>query len=119
MCLYTILIKKLSVFTIIGVHKWERQVKQKVLIDLLIKYKLSSSRKKSENNYLDYYKISSSIIEGVENKEFLLLEDLVNNIMNILMERFVFYKVRIRACKLNAVYRAKKVCVVLSRKIDF
>ncbi|BGI51072.1 MAG: bifunctional dihydroneopterin aldolase/7,8-dihydroneopterin epimerase [Arsenophonus endosymbiont of Ceratovacuna japonica] len=111
-----ICIEQLSVFTTIGVYDWEQTVKQKLLIDIAMKVDVQSI---VENNkfkyYIDYTKVSQVVIKYVESKQFVLIEQVANDVANIVLNNFSSYWVQVKIYKLNAIVQAKQVSIIIER----
>ncbi|WMY96872.1 MAG: dihydroneopterin aldolase [Arsenophonus sp.] len=112
-----IFIKKLQVFTTIGVYDWEQTIKQKLLIDIKIGYDNNFFSKSDNKKYfLDYAEISQIVVKNIEKKQFKLIENVAENIADILLNKFDIYWVCIKVVKSNAIPKAKKVGVIIQRK---
>lgn len=112
-----IFIRKLQIFTIIGIYEWEKKIKQKLLVN--IEAKPIQGHKWDLNNYLDYSKLSKAIIQKTENKQFLLIEEIAEFIAKIVINDFNAYWVRIKICKPFAVLKAKETGIVIERTKSF
>ncbi|WP_348666231.1 dihydroneopterin aldolase [Arsenophonus symbiont of Ornithomya chloropus] len=112
-----IFIKKLTVFTTIGVYDWEQTIKQKLLIDIKIGYDHQYIDKGDDIKYcLDYSEISQIVIEHIEKRKFKLIERVAEDIADILLNKFDIYWVRIKVVKLNAIPKSKQVGIIIQRK---
>jgi dihydroneopterin aldolase len=70
----TIYIESLSIDTIIGILNFERNSKQKVLIDVRIEYDYR------EENFIDYSKVAEKIEYMLEDRKYGLLEEAIADI---------------------------------------
>ncbi|WP_082192862.1 dihydroneopterin aldolase [Candidatus Riesia pediculicola] len=113
-----LIIDQLSIFTRIGVYDWEKQIKQKLLISIKISRKKHDIENKKFENYLDYSKISETIVNYLERNSFSLIEEVADKISGILFNQFFCNWVKVTVFKPNAIARAKTVGVCLERKID-
>lgn len=77
-------IEGLEVYTIIGVNNWEREVKQKVIIDVEIEYEKEPASD-SIKNAIDYKKLNKKIYNSVTKTKFKLLETLADYVLKICM----------------------------------
>ena len=109
-------IKQLEIETVIGVFDWEREIRQKVCIDLEM---ATDIRKAGEtdnlDNALDYKAISKRLIEFVESSNFLLIEALAEQIATILLEEFDVPWLRLTLGKPGAISASKDVGVIIER----
>ena len=78
----TIKIKNLTFKTIIGVLKFERLKKQKVIINLKAKYIYKN------NNYINYVELNQLIKNRLQQKKFELLEDAINDIISQIVTKY-------------------------------
>lgn len=70
-----IMIQNLAVNGVIGIFDWERNIKQKISMDICIGCDISkASISDNIQDAVDYKKISKSIIEFVSKSEFYLIE---------------------------------------------
>lgn len=111
-----IFIKKLSVFTQIGIHNWEKEIKQKLSITIKIGFNKKKLSQKKNKNYIDYDKISKIVIKKIENKKHSLIEDVAQYIAKIILKKFNCYWVKIKVQKPNAILQAKNVGIIIKRK---
>ena len=80
-------IENLRLRTIIGIYEWEKEIKQDVIINIIIEFD-GSKAGESDNieDTIDYKTITKEIISYVENGNFNLLEKLVADIGDIVMK---------------------------------
>ncbi|MFP3019146.1 MAG: dihydroneopterin aldolase [Arsenophonus sp.] len=111
-----IFIEKLSVFTTIGVYEWEKNIQQKLLLDIKIGW---DNQKRDKSNQLEYYfdyaQISKMIIKHIEIQKFALIEHVAQKIADIILNQFDICWIRVKVCKLGAVPQAKQVSVIIER----
>ncbi|QZT36003.1 FolB domain-containing protein [Halosquirtibacter xylanolyticus] len=98
-------IKKLHLRTYIGFHDGEQDKKQDVFIHLKINVPFHSSMSEDDiSNIYNYKTITKQIINFVENRRFLLLEKLTDDVANLILEdhRVSFVEVEIeKPCALR------------------
>ncbi len=106
----------LQVATVIGVHNWERQVRQVVVLDLDLATDIASSAA-SDNivDTLDYKQVSKELISFIEDSNFLLLETLAEKSAMLVLDRFSVRWLRLRVCKQWALRQVRDVSVVITR----
>lgn len=113
----TIRITNLKLRAIIGIHDWEREHKQDVIINVAIEFDASKSIKSdSIKDTVDYKVITKSIITQVEASEFQLLEKLTQLVLNIVMENPQVQEATVRVHKPFALRFADSVSIELSKK---
>ena len=109
-------IKQLEIETVIGVFDWEREIRQKISIDLEM---ATDIRKAGEtdnlDDALDYKAISKRLIEFVESSSFLLIEALAEHIATILTQEFNVPWLRLTLSKPGAISASKDVGVIIER----
>lgn len=110
-----IVITGLEYFCSIGVLDWERQVSQKILVDLELFCDLSACSD-SLGDTLDYAKVSSVIGDAVQAQHFELVEGLANHLAKCLHERFLVPELRLTVHKPHAISNAKDVAVRIHRR---
>lgn len=111
-----IFIESLTVYAQIGVYDWEQQIKQKLVFDLEMAW---DSRKAAETDdvayCLNYSEVSEFIINYVQNKPFLLIERVANEVAEQLQSRFSISWLRLKLSKPKAVAQAKNVGIIIER----
>lgn len=109
-------ISELQVNTVIGIHAWERQVGQKVVVSLEL---ATDSRRAAQSDHiddaLDYSAVTTAVTRLVESAQCHLLETLAERIAEHLMQDHgvVWLKVELR--KPAAVSNARFVGVMIER----
>ena len=112
----TIFIHQLKIRTKIGVHKWERQIDQLVLIDIEMQTNLEQAIA-TDNlaNTLDYQNVSEKIISFVKSKSFNLIESLAAAIADMLLVNPILANLKITVTKPAALPNASCVGVTIAR----
>ena len=104
----TIHIKDLKFKAIIGILKEEREKKQRLIVDLKIKYTY-------KKDFLDYVDLSSFIKKFIKKSKFLLIEDAIDSLIKSLYKRYTkIEKIYIKITKPDVLNNA---FVSVSRKI--
>lgn len=112
-----IFVERLEVLTIIGVYDWERQAKQKVIIDLEISTDTSAAGLSDNlDETIDYGTLSARITELAANSSYQLLEALGENIAALCLEDQRAKCVSVKLCKPTAVANAGGVGVKITRQ---
>lgn len=107
----------LTVPTIIGIFDWERKVRQKVVLDLVIHADLRRpGRTDRIEHALDYKAVSKGVQAFVRGSRFFLLESLAEAVAAVLIGEFGVRKVTVRVEKPGALRGARTVAVTITRR---
>lgn len=114
----TIYIRDLRIETIIGVHEWERRVKQTLRLNLEF-YTDTRVAAKSDDiaETLDYVLISERVCALVEGSEFRLMESLAETIAQTLIQEFGIARLRLQIVKAGALRSAREVGIEIERSM--
>ena len=111
-----VFIRELRADTVIGVHDWERKVRQTVVLDLEI---ASDNRRAAASDgigdALDYSAVSARLLSFIEGSEFSLIESLAEQVASIVLAEFGVSWLRLRLSKPGAVIAARDVGVLIER----
>ncbi|MDQ1237462.1 MAG: dihydroneopterin aldolase/dihydroneopterin triphosphate 2'-epimerase [Wigglesworthia glossinidia] len=111
-------IKKLKIMASVGINNWEKNILQKIFVDIKIPINFKKSlNKDSLINRIDYIKIKNEIIFLVQNKHFNLIESLAEEIADMLVNNFSIPFVKITVNKPSAILEASNVGVTIIRRI--
>lgn len=114
----TVFIQNLSLDAVIGVFDWERQVKQKIRIDLEMSTDIAKAAATDAlQDTLDYKAISLKIRDIVANNQPQLVETLIEMIAHSVMQDFGVLWVRITIAKPGAVRGSEAVGVTIERGV--
>lgn len=109
-------IRELEVETVIGIYDWEREIRQRVNLDIEMGTDISAAAATEEiDNTLNYKSVSDRLISFISDSEFLLVETMAQEIADILMNEFGVRWLRLRLGKPGAVPAAKDVGVIIER----
>ena len=109
-------IEGLKVDTTIGVYKWERAVKQSVIIDLVLEIKNTNSAfQDSIESAVDYTAVSDVVSNLVQSSSYLLIESLAEAIAKQILKEFAIRKVRLKLSKPSAIQSASNVSIHIER----
>jgi len=111
-----IVIEKLLVRGVIGLHDWEREVDQDIVISLEIRVdaRLAGVTDDVEDS-LDYKAVAKDVIAYAESSEHYLVEALATGIARIVVEEHGAERVKVRVEKPGALRFAKSVGVEIER----
>ena len=107
-----LIIEGISVSTIIGVHPWEQQVKQTLIIDLAISTDFRNAHNEL-SNVIDYSALVGSVEAFFLNQPFKLIETAADSLADFILSEYKCSSVEITMTKPGALRNAKhvKVCV--------
>ena len=112
----TVFIRDLSMDAVIGVFGWERQVHQKITINLEMATDISKAAETDDLQYtLDYKAISQRIRALVDENQPNLVETLIELIATTIMTEFKITWLRISIAKPGAVRGSAAVGVTIER----
>lgn len=111
-----IFLGQLEIETIIGIYDWERETKQKVLLDIEMAFDIRKAAQTDDIAYtLNYKTVSKRIIAFVESSHFFLVETLISEIATIILSEFNVPWVRITLNKKGAIRGASDVGIIIER----
>ena len=114
----TVFIRDLSMDAVIGVFGWERQVRQRITINLEMGTNISSAAKTDAiEDTLDYKAISQRIRQIVDENQPQLVETLIELIATKIMKEFSIPWLRISIAKPGAVRGSAAVGVTIERGV--
>ncbi len=102
--------------TIIGLHPWERQVKQPIYLDLELGTDIRASASSDDINHtLDYETIARHVTNFTENQSFMLIETLAEQLATELLAKFKLPWLRLKVSKPCVTINAYPVGVIIER----
>lgn len=112
----TVFIRELRIDTLIGIHDYERQGRQPIVLDIDMAWDNRPAAKDDDIALtLDYQKVSERLIDYVSNCEFLLVETLAERCAEVLRDEFGIPWLRLRLSKPDAIGAAAAVGVEIER----
>jgi FolB domain-containing protein len=112
-----ILIKDLLIRGIIGIHDWEREKKQDILINIVMEADCRPAGLSDDfEDAVDYRAVTKKVLVLVENSSFFLVEKLAAEIAEICLEDERVEMARIRVEKPGAVRFSQSVGVEVERR---
>ena len=86
-----IFLRELEIDAVIGIWEWERQVKQKVSIDLEIGTDVrGAALTDAVDSTVNYKNVAKRLIDFVGNSEFQLVESLADAVAEIVIKEFKY-----------------------------
>ena len=111
-------IQGLRIYTIIGIHDWERTRPQPVVLDLEMGTDIRPAAQTEDiTRALDYDAVSKRLIAFVKGSQYQLLETLAEQLAQLLLTEFAVPWLRLRLSKPDAVPEAQDVGLVIERGV--
>lgn len=111
-----IFIKQLRIDTTIGVHDWERRIKQTVVLDIAMAHDIGRAAQSDELTHtVDYQAVAQRITGMVESATYQLVEALAEQVATTIQSEFSVSWLRLTVCKPNALSNAKAVGLTIER----
>ncbi|HEX9706806.1 MAG TPA: dihydroneopterin aldolase [Steroidobacteraceae bacterium] len=114
-----IFLTALSAEAIIGIYDWEREVRQRIEIDLEIWVDLAAAAKSDAiEDTLNYKSVAKRVLAFVEESRFRLVEALAGEVARIVLAEFKVERVRVTLHKPGAIRHSRDVGVIVERGRD-
>lgn len=111
-----IFIHELHVETVIGVHPWERQIRQTLILDLELGADIRPAAATDQlDDTLDYQQVARRIGEFAAASDFQLVETLAERIAALLCREFAIPWLRLILRKPGALREAREAGIVIER----
>lgn len=111
-----IFIHALKAEAIIGIYDWERQVRQTVLVDVVLSADIRrAALTDSIEDTLNYKRVAKTVLAFVEASTFQLVETLAEHLAMLVLQEFGVSWVRIVLSKPGAVRSSRDVGVEVER----
>ena len=112
----TVFLQQLQMDAVIGVHDWEREIRQTIVLDLEMASNIRrAAQSDSIADALDYHAVAERLTEFVRHSSFQLLESLAEACARILLQEFGVPWLRLTVYKPGAVGNAQSVGVTIER----
>jgi dihydroneopterin aldolase len=112
----TVSISGLKVDTVIGIHDWERKIRQTVVLDVeMASNNKAAAKTDAIEDALDYAAISERLIALVQQSEFQLIETLAEEVARVVRDEFQVAWLSVVVSKPGAVPAADNVAVRIER----
>jgi len=116
MAMDKVFINGLNIQTTIGFFEWEKQIKQTLVIDLVMGWDIRPAALNDElAKTLDYAQVSVALEEFANNNPVDLLETLAERMSTFLMSHYQIPWLKLTIHKPNAVHNASSVGVEIER----
>ena len=114
-----IFIEGLEIETIIGVYEHERDIKQKVLLDIEMTIPESDAANSDDLRHtVDYDAVSKLVTSYVIDTQYQLIESLAEQVASLVLGAFATDSLKPKLSKPGAVKNAKSVGLIILRSVD-
>lgn len=111
-----VFIRELKVDTVIGIHAWERRIRQTLVIDLELGADIRQAALTDNISHaVDYHAVATRVRAFVQTAEFQLVEALAEAVAELIQVEFQVPWLRLRLTKAAAVPGAAGVGVLIER----
>lgn len=111
-----VFIHGLQLDTVIGVYDWEREVRQRLSVDLEMAWDLRRAADSDDvDQALNYAAVSERLREAAAAERCLLIERLATRLASLVMQEFGVTWLRLRLSKAGAIQEADDVGVLIER----
>lgn len=111
-----VFIDQLNVDTCIGIYAWERQVRQTLTISLSMGWDISQAATTDDIALtLNYAEVAEFVKQYGDQHRHLLLESFVEDLAQLLLERFRLPWVKVRVAKNSIIASARQVGIEIER----
>ncbi|MGH8135313.1 MAG: dihydroneopterin aldolase [Steroidobacteraceae bacterium] len=111
-----IFLTSLATEAVIGIFDWEREVRQRIEIDLEMSLDLGVAAKSdSIDDTLNYKAVAKRVLAFVGESRFQLVEALAERIADLVLAEFPVAKVRVTVHKPGAIRHSRDVGVIIER----
>ena len=111
-----IFITELRADTIIGINKWERNVRQRVTVDLEMATDIRQAAATDDIQFaLNYKTITDRLVDFISSSKFELVESLAEGIATIIVDDFSVPWVKVTLHKPGALSATKDVGLIIER----
>lgn len=106
----------LKIDCIIGIWAWERQTRQRIILDLDIAVDIQKAALHDNIQYaLDYKGLADRVTAFVSASEFFLVEALIEHVAQLVLREYAVPWVRARIKKPSALGRGAEVGLIIER----
>ena len=114
-----IFIEGLEIETIIGVYEHEREIKQKVVLDIEMTIPESDAANSDDLRHtVDYDAVSKLVTSYVIDTQYQLIESLAEQVASLVLGAFATDSLKLKLSKPGAVKNAKSVGLIILRSVD-
>lgn len=112
----SVLIEDLKIAAIVGIHAWEREVPQEILLSLEMQADIFRAARTGDiRDALDYSAVVSSVDEFIKAGQFFLLETMAEQTARMVMDEYSVPWLRLRIQKTQVMSNTRSVGVCIER----
>ncbi|MGS2717133.1 dihydroneopterin aldolase [Eionea flava] len=112
----TVIIRDLTLETIVGLYPWERAVKQRLCIDVDMATDIRQAAENDDLQYtIDYSAVCSSIAALADKGQYRLIETLAENIADMIQQQYTVAWVKVAVKKLDVMTNVNCVGISIER----
>ena len=112
-----IFIEGLKFYATIGIHNWEKNTKQPIIMDIsLFIEKIKNNNRDKIDETVDYKSISYSVKELVEDNKFELIETMGKEIALLCLKNEKVFEVKVKINKPEALKISDNVGIIINRR---
>lgn len=114
-----VFIRDLRIDTIIGVHTWERQVRQSLYLDIDMAWDQRRAAQTDDLQFaLNYQAVAECVIQLAQGRDYQLIETLAEDCAQAILQAFTVPWVRLSVKKPGALMQAGTLGVTIERRGD-
>ena len=112
-----VFINQLQLQTIIGIHDWEREQVQTIILDIEIACNTKAAAQSDKiDDCIDYFSVCERLKQLADKHSFQLVESFAEEVSRIILEEFSAPAVTIKLSKPEAVKEAQGVGIIIERQ---
>ncbi|TLS65321.1 dihydroneopterin aldolase [Mariprofundus erugo] len=112
------MIEGLEIATVIGIYDWERDIQQRIRLDIEMLWDISKAAASDDiRDALDYHAITTRLLEYVESASFGLIESLAEGCAGIILNEFSVPWLRLKLSKPLPDLGMKHAAIVIERGV--
>lgn len=111
-----ILIQQLKLETIIGLFQWEREVRQRLFVDMEIGVDSKDAARKDDLDCtINYAEVCDRVAALADSGKFKLIETFAERIADLVLNDFAALSVKVRVQKVDALTQVSSVGIEIER----
>ncbi|MCP3849001.1 MAG: dihydroneopterin aldolase [Gammaproteobacteria bacterium] len=114
-----VFINQLTLNTIIGIHDWEREKAQPIILDIDIGCSTKAAAQSDQIKHcVDYFNVCERMKTLAKQHSYQLVESFAEEVSQIVLNEFKAQWVRVKLSKPAAVKEARGVGILIERQIE-
>lgn len=111
-----IFLNGMAVETLVGVFEWERQKKQKLMLDVTVGIASNANRQDDLGNTISYADIAALVRDDVGGQQFQLLETVAEHTAQLILAQNGVLEVTVKVVKPGILSGIKEVGIQITRQ---